>query len=1178
MKKSLLVLSILFLSVSFAGISAADLNPFAYNLKSEYNSNTLTLTVNFSLNAPATYVKLAISNGNTDVWTKEYLASSYSSGKVPKNTYTEVIDVSDLPAGVDLTWRVDVKGAEVTTPTFVKNDIRLYAPTSVDIDNNPENPNFGTVFCVDGLNGAYQKSGYTSYLSYTDGAGLYVLNADGTARQMPFQTNKVRYGYNGGVVDVAGRDRPLFGNNGTNDVKGYCAYRVRVSDDGRIFVTAFSTHGHVLWEAKKECFSATTQAEWSANTGWHKVMTVADGNTYMADTKRNCSHAYCGIYSLYQGNASTGAFIAGPNMGFDVRGSGDNLKLLMLAGCKQAIVYSTPAHFYCDEYDLGQARLWNTAPSRRIFAGHSNGIDIVNPQGVQVQYDKTGNVWMCQHRGGVDATTLARINRSQNATTTDKNYNIVGGHPDFEESTGTYRRCGAIRFNDDFSQVAIASNANPTAGTNQGGGFTIYPVDATTGMPIWAQGTEVNTYSKTGVSLMDFAWDYAGNFYIAADAATNGERIAVYAMPHTADRVVSTPAAKKYAFSVNCQAGKQCTVTTICNPSEAGTITCSVGGNARAAGVLTLASCTELTVTATPDNGYKFINWTDGNGSVLSTNNQYSFYVTEDITLKANFEYATYTGIVWKNLFMNGEDIADVESAECSDRNERLWRFFQVEYNAYFSKHVDAGMVDDKFKVFYFLHTAGRTDSNEENSTIRSNTEKLVDNSSYSLYWLGQYIEKYVGTDVGAYTVGNSVYHMWGYYLQAFFNRMGIYNADITSPTDLKSLTSKYPNTSFVNYGKPEYWRPYWTENVCKLKSTMTYDEYMPTVTTWNRPACKSATTDYITPKGSSTKCYGSSWYKWNVPANDESIKDVEYQKYFILAWRKGSPTANEIVHHVYESNMELHASYVLKNIDENDRVDPANHDASNDDVIKLMQNRHWVNLDPDPNVHPTHTLTVTRKLQAGMFNTICLPFGVNLKGLQDNNEYHHPLKDAEAWEYTGTTSTYNESGDPVVVLNFETVTLLEAGKPYLIKMLGNTNLTEDMTFSTVSCFTDLHPTQGGGLIFEPTINPTTVPAGSLILVADNRLALTTQEGTMAGMRGYFRIDESDPIVASDIMEQAAAGRVYLSMKKPVTTSVPLAPEAEKQVAPKARKIMRDGQIYILRGDEVYTVTGHRVK
>ena len=1166
-KHLLLIISALFVISVFA----ADLNPFAYNLKSEYNPNTLTLTVNFSLNAPATYMKLAISDGTRDVWTKEYLASSYQSGKVPKATYTETIDVSDLPAGVDLTWRVDVKGAAVSTPTFVKNDVRLYAPTSVDIDNNPENPNFGTVFCVEGLNGAYQTSGYADYISYTDGAGLYLLNADGTARQMPFQTNKVRYGYNGGVVDASGRDRPDFGG-----AKGYCAYRVRVSDDGRIFVTAFSTHGHVLWEAKKECFSATTQAEWDANTGWYKIMTTADSNTKMATSKRNCSHDYCGIYSLYEGNATSGKFIAGPNMGFDVRGSGDNLKLLMLAGCKQAIVYSTPAHYYCDEYDLGQARLWNTAPSRRIFAGHSNGIDIVNPQGVQVQYDKNGNVWMCQHRGVTTNTTLARINRSLAST---KVNNVEIGQVDHNESSHTFRRCGAIRFNEDFTQVAIASNAN-----GNGAGFTVYPVDATTGMPIWTQGTEVNTYSKTGVSLMDFAWDYAGNFYIAADNSTNGERIAVYAMPHAADRVVSTPAAKKYAFTVNCQAGKQYTVTTICNPSGAGTIACSVGGNARAAGVLTLASCTELTVTATPDEGYKFINWTDGNGNVLSTNKAYSFYVTEDITLKANFEYATYTGIVWKNLFLGGEanDIA-AESATHPKTNERLWRLLQVTYNNSVTTRSNA---DD------------HTDSNTTSRTIVNKKQLnvsgflLVSEGTVNFFksntlfkWLGDYLVAHSQNGLGTTTRQSP----WTYYPYMFINRTDTAINWATSNGKLVGDVSNYAFNgtncastndnnrrwdSFIEYGKPKHWRPYWAEHACNLPQTMKYSDYMPTIATWNwkNLPCPSGSIAGVTP---------SDWYKWNIPANDPAIQDVDYKKYFILAWRKGSPTAEEIVHHVYESNMELHASYVLKNIDENDRVDPNNHDASNDDVIKLLQNRHWVGLSSDPNKHPTHTLTITRRLQAGMYNTICLPFGVDLTSLQDDNDYHHPLRDADAYEYAGTTtSTYNESGDPVVVLNFNKVTSLEAGKPYLIKMQRNTDLSEneDMTFSSVSCFADLHPTQGGGLIFEPTINPTTVPAGSLILVADNRLALTTQEGTMAGMRGYFRIDESDPIVANDIMQRAAEGRVYLSFKKPTTTSIPLAPEAEKPEMPKTRKIMYDGQIYILRGNEVYTITGNRVR
>ena len=91
MKK--LLLSFVFAMVALATTFAADLNPFAYNLKSEYNDKAQTLTINFTLNAPASYVKLAISNGTRDVWTKEYFASSYQAGKVPKSTYTEEINV-----------------------------------------------------------------------------------------------------------------------------------------------------------------------------------------------------------------------------------------------------------------------------------------------------------------------------------------------------------------------------------------------------------------------------------------------------------------------------------------------------------------------------------------------------------------------------------------------------------------------------------------------------------------------------------------------------------------------------------------------------------------------------------------------------------------------------------------------------------------------------------------------------------------------------------------------------------------------------------------------------------------------------------------------------------------------------------------------------------------------------
>jgi uncharacterized repeat protein (TIGR02543 family) len=1187
MKKLLLILSLI--CISFTAF-AADLNPFAYNLNSEYNEHAQTLTINFTLNAPASYVKLAISNGTSDVWTKEYLASSYQANKVPKATYTETIDALTLPQGEELTWRVDVKGAAVASPTFVKNDVRLYAPTSVDIDNNPENANFGTVFCVEGRNGAWHNANYTSYISHEDGAGLYVLNADGTARQMPYQTEKVRYGYNGGVVnkDINGnddRDTPYFGNDGVYDLNGYHAYRVRVSDDGRIFVTSFSVNGHVLWEAKKECFSATTQEEWSANTGWYKIMTTADSNTKMATIKRNCSHDYCGVYSLFEGNASTGTFIAGPNLGFDVRGAGDQLKLLMLAGCKQAVVYSTPAHFYCDEYDLGTATLWNTAPSRRIFAGHSNdpkGIDIVNAQGVQVQYDKSGNVWMCQYRGGTSNTTLARVNRASAATQTDKDNNVTGGHLDYSESNHTYRRCGAIRFNEDFTQVAIASKEH-IAAENSGGGFTVYPVDPSTGKPIWEQGTKVKTYDHTGRSLMDFAWDYAGNLYIAADHATNGERIAVYAMPHAADRVVSTPAASKYAFTVSCQAGATYTVTTICDPEEGGTITCQLGGNTRAVGVLTdIPSCTQLTVTATPEPGYQFLGWEDDEHNIVATNPEYTFFVTRDITLTAKFKYATYSGIVWKNLFMNGEDIAK-ESTAYPGTNERLWRLYQVEYEKYntsksgytvrwhYDTHQPTGVSKLQFNVGTFLYYETRADYNRDFITATTT------NTTTPFAWLGDYIEHVSGT------TSSSSGH-WQYITYLFFNRTNkAYNASGAECTNLVSWTDNTKSFA-TDYGMPEYWRPWWVEATCGLKKVMSYDDAMPV--TWTQESCASGDVSKLgrfngTAPTSNKETQPSLWYKWNTAPDGKAYDQSQY----LLAWRDGA--SGPIAHYVSRSNMELHASYVDKRLQERDpepdlSIDP--YDATNNDVLSLLNNKNYG--------ATAHNVTMDRKFAGGMYNTICLPFDLPISHLPDE------LKNADIRVFDGVTETYTESGDPVAVLNFITLDkywdnwntahpddqvadknrYMEAGRAYLIKPAADVN-DPYLTYSGLPYWRFFdgtrmpYGTDADYVSFQGVLNPTTLPENAYILVADNRLAkVTNTSDKILGYRGYFVIDDAF------LRSMADQGNLYFSFQKPVTTSIPVAPEAEQQTKPEVRKIMYDGKIYILRGDEVYTITGHRVK
>lgn len=313
------------------------------------------------------------------------------------------------------------------------------------------------------------------------------------------------------------------------------------------------------------------------------------------------------------------------------------------------------------------------------------------------------------------------------------------------------------------------------------------------------------------------------------------------------------------------------------------------------------------------------------------------------------------------------------------------------------------------------------------------------------------------------------------------------------------------------------------------------------------------------TPQGSikvgSSTITPSNWYHWNTPPDGKTFENSDS----LLVWREGS-TSGRIVHHVDKDNMKLYATYVDKRISDS---------RDNDEVIRLMQN-------PGYNGNP-HKVTVDRKLQAGMYNTICLPFPVNLNSLPAG----HPLKDADVRKLNGMHETFDEAGESLIILNFEQVTTMEAGEPYIIKLrqgLGNVTTPMEFTGVTYNSLTTnandvryVNNTNFSSITFHAVTKPTVVPEGSYILVAENRLAKATG-GEMKGLRGYFVID--DPYLAA----AAKDGRVYLSVSKPTTTSIPVAPEAEQQTKPEVRKIMRDGKIYILRGEEIYTITGHRVK
>ena len=459
----------------YAGYTPAStdkLNPFAYGLSSKLIDGGINLKVNYALNATANSAKVVIMNGTTEVKTVDCT-------ELTKGTHTLTIPTEGLPTNTDLTWKIVVNGTSVSKVEEYDSNYSIFHPSSIDIDNNPENETFGLILTNEALHESKDKSGY---LSTGYGAGIYAFNA-----AFEYQGN-----YNGGYEFMTHRPS----TSAINANRAYAPRRIRISDDGRIFVTSLNTNGDVLWEVNPENMN-----EWTP---------IFTGLTQ--DTNKDLV------------NGTT--FVAGPNAGFDVRGSGKDLKLLMLSANNETYLAGQTG-FKVSEYSLGTATSWNKAPSKmfpheNFSSAGAKRCYFASATGSQVQYDQDGGVWYIQNRGDATNTQPGLVYYDKNGVEKYKAlYNAI-------ENAG-------FRFNHDFTKVAIANNKF----------VNIYSVtkDAS-GTPILTQEMGFSL-ATVGRNTNDFAWDYANNLYAVGHS---GEKIVVYRLPYSGE--VTTPAASKYTFRV----------------------------------------------------------------------------------------------------------------------------------------------------------------------------------------------------------------------------------------------------------------------------------------------------------------------------------------------------------------------------------------------------------------------------------------------------------------------------------------------------------------------------------------------------------------------------------------------------------------------------------------------------
>ncbi len=446
-------------------------NAYAFEVTGEVKDNKLT--VNYVLNTAATAVKVLLKKNGTTAKVVE-LGVDYRT----EAAHSVQIDLADLSAG-DYTWGIEVTGA---TKNAVQefNSLRFNHPQGIDTDRDFESPYFGRIYVTEGR--ATTNSVHYSYAN--GGQGLYMF----TPRFIGIQnwiTGK--YVYTGGVTF----DQTAGAKSGADFRK------VRIAEGGRIFVTRQNDSGSYLLEVPDAASLQQNDAAFS--------------DVFTGGTLNTTTFAY--------ENGST--FISAPNIGFDVKGSGDNLTLAMLSGQASLFANTATSATRVDQYALGTNANWSSAAAP---VSALSGRYTVNYSGTNLCYDNRGGLWYCQYRDQPSESQPALV------------YVDSQGNQKYLDIT-TVRGGGGIRFNHDFTQIAIASSLST---------FSIYDISySSDNTPTLTE--RIRITHGMGKNINDLAWDRANNIYAVSN---NGEILKAFSLPRV-DNAFTTDAASQYGFTIS---------------------------------------------------------------------------------------------------------------------------------------------------------------------------------------------------------------------------------------------------------------------------------------------------------------------------------------------------------------------------------------------------------------------------------------------------------------------------------------------------------------------------------------------------------------------------------------------------------------------------------------------------
>lgn len=235
---------------------------------------------------------------------------------------------------------------------------------------------------------------------------------------------------------------------------------------------------------------------------------------------------------------------------------------------------------------------------------------------------------------------------------------------------------------------------------------------------------------------------------------------------------------------------------------------------------------------------------------------------------------------------------------------------------------------------------------------------------------------------------------------------------------------------------------------------------------------------------------------------------------------------------------------------------------AAKSDIIVLNENATDNSVIHANNGVNDKKIALMRSFRAGMYNTICLPF----------SDWNSSLELIFGAGYELLQLNTAELDGDVLNLNFNTVTELGHGRPYLIKPTKDVTNPIFGTGHTINESTGYNVATGANANFVGSFIKGTVPAGedNLFLGANDLLYFSEAATTIKGMRAYFQIHDvpsGAPIRQARIVEQ---GNVVTALEFI---------NGEWQEVKSANgtiKTIENGQLILIRDGKRYNVMGVR--